>query len=168
MVNPYTLVWRRDQEQTNPSGSLVSIWLIVTKSPWTELSQTPDLMSKVAFQFPVISISALAKFFSVYNVRLWPCFFLWPLTSYWLTNRCKYWQYPEDLPSASVILVFHNEGWSTLMRTVHSVIEMSPKQFLHEIVMVDDFSDKGKVKSFQRGLRGLKFESLSDLIISVQ
>ena len=57
--------------------------------------------------------------------------------------RCKHWHYPEDLPSASVIIVFHNEGWSTLMRTVHSVIATSPEHLLHEIVMVDDFSEKG-------------------------
>ena len=57
--------------------------------------------------------------------------------------RCKYWHYPEDLPKASVIIAFHNEGWSTLLRTVHSVIATSPPQFLQEVVMVDDFSDKG-------------------------
>ena len=56
--------------------------------------------------------------------------------------RCQYWEYPEKLPNASVIIVFHNEGWSTLMRTVHSVINMTPKQLLHEVVMVDDYSDK--------------------------
>ncbi|KAK3092658.1 hypothetical protein FSP39_005536 [Pinctada imbricata] len=61
-------------------------------------------------------------------------------------EECKYWHYPEDLPTASVILVFHNEGWSTLLRTVHSVINMSPPQFLKEVVMVDDFSDKEHLK----------------------
>ena len=60
-------------------------------------------------------------------------------------SRCKYWHYPDakQLPTASVILVFHNEGWSTLLRTVHSVFNMSPPDLLKEIVMVDDYSDKG-------------------------
>lgn len=62
-------------------------------------------------------------------------------------DECRYWQYPEKLPTASVILVFHNEGWSTLVRTVHSVINMTPSQLLHEVVMVDDFSEKEHLKS---------------------
>ncbi|KAJ8308667.1 hypothetical protein KUTeg_013541 [Tegillarca granosa] len=61
-------------------------------------------------------------------------------------EECKYWHYPEQLPTASVILVFHNEGWSTLMRTVHSVINMSPPHLLKEVVMVDDFSSKEHLK----------------------
>ncbi|KAL4715304.1 hypothetical protein ACJJTC_004756 [Scirpophaga incertulas] len=62
-------------------------------------------------------------------------------------DECKYWHYPVNLPSTSVIIVFHNEGFSVLMRTVHSVIERSPPNVLHEIVLVDDFSDKDNLKS---------------------
>ena len=58
-------------------------------------------------------------------------------------TRCKYWQYPSKLPMTSVILVFHNEGWSTLVRTVHSIVNMTPKDILQEVVMVDDKSEKG-------------------------
>lgn len=62
--------------------------------------------------------------------------------------RCKYWKYPENLPKASVIIVFHNEGWSVLMRTVHSVINRTPPQFLEEVLLVDDYSDKGLLTIF--------------------
>lgn len=59
--------------------------------------------------------------------------------------RCKYWHYDERLMTSSVVIVFHNEGWSTLMRTVHSVIKRTPRKYLAEIVMIDDFSNKGNV-----------------------
>lgn len=62
-------------------------------------------------------------------------------------DECKHWQYPEDLPKTSVIVVFHNEGWSPLLRTVHSVLNRSPPQFLEEVLLVDDFSDKEHLKA---------------------
>nr|CAB3248256.1 N-acetylgalactosaminyltransferase 7-like [Phallusia mammillata] len=62
-------------------------------------------------------------------------------------QECKHWNYPPHLPSVSVIVVFHNEGWSPLVRTVHNVINNTPKEYLHEIVMIDDGSHKDHLGS---------------------
>jgi len=50
--------------------------------------------------------------------------------------------YPEKLPQASVVIVFHNEAWSTLIRTLWSVYTQSPRALLKEIILVDDSSDR--------------------------
>ncbi|XP_068607244.1 N-acetylgalactosaminyltransferase 7 [Brachionichthys hirsutus] len=61
-------------------------------------------------------------------------------------EECKFWHYDDRLLTSSVVIVFHNEGWSTLMRTVQSVIKRTPRLYLAEIVMIDDFSNKVHLK----------------------
>lgn len=59
--------------------------------------------------------------------------------------RCKEEKYDyENLPKTSVIIAFYNEAWSTLLRTVYSVLETSPDMLLEEVILVDDYSDRGK------------------------
>lgn len=59
-------------------------------------------------------------------------------------EECKHWDYPPEdmMPTVSVVLVFHNEAWSTLMRTVHSVYNRTPAKILKEVVLIDDGSNK--------------------------
>ncbi|XP_030002410.1 polypeptide N-acetylgalactosaminyltransferase 15 [Sphaeramia orbicularis] len=61
--------------------------------------------------------------------------------------ECLGEQYSESLPSASVVICFHDEAWSTLLRTVHSVLDTAPKQHLQEVLLVDDLSLHGHLKS---------------------
>ncbi|CAJ1084817.1 hypothetical protein F2P81_011626 [Xyrichtys novacula] len=51
------------------------------------------------------------------------------------------------LPTTSVIIVFHNEAWSTLLRTVYSVLHTAPAAVLTEILLVDDASTHDHLKT---------------------
>jgi polypeptide N-acetylgalactosaminyltransferase len=54
---------------------------------------------------------------------------------------CGQQSYGQELPTASVIMCFYNEHLNTLLRSVQSILQRTPEQFLAEIILVDDRSD---------------------------
>lgn len=69
-------------------------------------------------------------------------------------SRCVDRHYSNKLPTASVVIIFHNEAYTVLLRTITSILNRSPSQFLHEIILVDDFSDHGECLWLSLGVYG--------------
>lgn len=61
-------------------------------------------------------------------------------------EECKHLNYPQKLPNVSFIVIFHNEAWSLILRTIWSVIDHSPAELIGEIILVDDVSDLAVLK----------------------
>lgn len=59
---------------------------------------------------------------------------------------CSEQQVHDDLPSTSIIMCFVDEVWSTLLRSVLSVLGRSPPHLLEELILVDDCSTKEYLK----------------------
>lgn len=69
---------------------------------------------------------------------------------------CKTKAYKNDLPSASVVIIFYNEAWSVLWRTIHSIWNTTPRRLLKEIILVDDASVQGLIN----------YNNVTDFILS--
>ncbi|VIO91514.1 Uncharacterized protein BM_BM4696 [Brugia malayi] len=100
------------------------------------LSEEDERLSEDTFvinQFSLVVSDRIALNRSLPDIRKHQC-------------RTKTYLPSSELPTTSVIIVYHNEAFSTLMRTVMSVIQRSPRENLKEIILVDDFSTRTFLK----------------------
>jgi len=76
---------------------------------------------------------------------------------------CKEIQFKVPLPTTSVIIVFRNEAYSTLMRTIYSVLETVPAILLTELIIVDDFSHQDLFEQVKKEVEELDMVTLTRL-----
>jgi len=56
--------------------------------------------------------------------------------------RCLNSTYAEDeMKPVSIILIFRNEQLVVLLRTLHSLVDRTPKNLFSELILVNDYSD---------------------------
>ncbi|XP_039501907.1 N-acetylgalactosaminyltransferase 4 [Drosophila santomea] len=61
-------------------------------------------------------------------------------------EACKTRKYLAKLPNISVVFIFFNEHFNTLLRSIYSVINRTPPELLRQIVLVDDGSEWDSLK----------------------
>uniref|UniRef100_A0A673IC90 Glycosyltransferase 2-like domain-containing protein n=1 Tax=Sinocyclocheilus rhinocerous TaxID=307959 RepID=A0A673IC90_9TELE len=62
-------------------------------------------------------------------------------------HRCIGREYPHNLPTLSVVLIYLDEALSVIQRAICSIINRTPAHLLKEIILVDDHSTNEDLKT---------------------
>ncbi|KAH8412318.1 hypothetical protein KR009_001246 [Drosophila setifemur] len=79
-------------------------------------------------------------------------------------EACKTRKYLAKLPNVSVVFIFFNEHFNTLLRSIYSVINRTPPELLKQIVLVDDGSEWESLKQQLDDYVSLHFPNLVDIV----
>ncbi|KAG5681321.1 hypothetical protein PVAND_010769 [Polypedilum vanderplanki] len=61
------------------------------------------------------------------------------------STECRAQKYSSVLPKVSIVIIFYNEVFSMLKRTLHSIYNRSPLRLIREIVLVNDASTESEL-----------------------
>lgn len=81
-----------------------------------------------------------------------------------LFDSCKSRKYLAKLPNVSVIFIFYNEHFQTLLRSVYSIVNRTPPELLKQIVLVDDGSEWETLKQQLDDYVALQWPDLVDVV----
>lgn len=163
-------VWMIQKSDVNPRGiNSDLLGRILFSKTRDELAFDHEIEADLAKQVPGLCNSGVECFLSGDDEALGDESYSANGINVMLSDRISYNRTPPDvsndlcsmihydvpsLPSASVIIIFYEEPYSVLLRTVHSVLNTAPSMLLKEIILVDDFSSfndlKGKLSHYVR------------------
>ncbi|KAH7726420.1 GLY-8 protein [Aphelenchoides avenae] len=56
--------------------------------------------------------------------------------------KCANVTYPSTSTKASIVIIYHNEAFSVLVRMINGILKLTPEALLREIILYDDYSEK--------------------------
>lgn len=80
--------------------------------------------------------------FQSFMEMLWRSWWIHPF-GFCHCSRCIGREYPHNLPTISVVLIYLDEALSVIQRAICSIINRTPAYLLKEIILVDDHSRNG-------------------------
>ncbi|XP_067658264.1 polypeptide N-acetylgalactosaminyltransferase 5-like [Haliotis asinina] len=107
----------------DPGVNGTGLILNVTKLPKDEAKKFQRSFEQMEYSSYISSLIPLHR--SLPDIRLKGCHSLYT---------------DLNLPETSVVIIFHNEHWSVLLRTIHSIMDNTPPHLIKEIILVDDAS----------------------------